>query len=196
MFTGIIEGTGTVVDLRRGRRSARLRIRPSFSTRSLKRGDSVAVNGCCLTVSARQRGSFWSDLSPETLRVTNLGRFPSGARVNLERAVRASDRLGGHLVQGHVDGTGHVLSVKRNHSGVLMEVSVPESLRRFLIHKGSISVDGVSMTVQRFQKGHLTLVVVPHTLKVTNFRDRKAGDRVNLEVDIIGKYIEAFLRIK
>lgn len=194
MFTGIVEGTGVIAKNVRVRKGAHLEIQPNFRLKSLRRGDSIAVNGCCLTVVGRRGRRFAADLSSETLRVTNLGRLRAGERVNLERPVRLSDRLGGHLVQGHIDAEGRVLAARRNGRGLVLEIGFSAPLRRYLIPKGSVAVDGVSMTVNGLKRDRFTLHAIPETLKVTNFRDRREGDLVNLEVDIVGKYIESFLR--
>ena len=193
MFTGLVETTGRIARCLRFRKGARLEIAsPLF----LRRGESVAVNGCCLTVATRRDGRITADLSPETLRVTNLGRLRPGDRVNLERPVRPGGRLGGHLVQGHVDGEGKVLAARGNGRGAVLEIGFPRRLNRYLVRKGSICVDGVSMTIQRLKPDRFSLQVIPETLRLTNFGARRPGDRVNLEVDIVGKYIERFLTRK
>ena len=190
MFTGIVEGTGAV----QGHiQAGQLQLRPSFSVRAIRIGESVSVNGCCLTVTQKRKNLIQADLSPETLKVTNLGKLTPGSHVNLERPVRLSDRLGGHLVSGHVDGIGRILSVKKDSKGSVIEIKIPKNLRRYLIPKGSIAVDGISMTINRLQRDRFDLVVVPHTLRQTNLKDRKRGDWVNLEVDMVGKYIEGLL---
>lgn len=194
MFTGIVAGTGRVDFVTSRGKGRRLGIRPSFSLGRLRLGESVAVNGCCLTVAAKRGSLLEADLSRETLRVTNLGNLRRGDRVNLERPVRLSDRLGGHLVAGHVDGVGRILGVHKNGSGVEIRVGFPASLRRYLIPKGSVAVDGISMTVNRVTSREFTLVVIPHTLRKTNLAVCRRGDPVNLEVDIVGKYIESFVR--
>ena len=196
MFTGLVEETGVLTALRRRRRGATLEIRAPRLGRSLHTGDSIAVNGCCLTVTRRRGDRFTSDLSSETLRRTSFGRLKAGARVNLERPVRLSDRLGGHLVQGHVDGQGTVLSATRNGNGLRVTVGFPKTLRRHLIPKGSVAVDGVSMTVNSLKPDRFGLFVIPETLRRTHFSRLRRGDRVNLEVDFIAKYIESFLKGK
>ncbi len=196
MFTGIVEGTGVLLRLKRCGRSATLKIRLPRSISSCKRGASIAVNGCCLTVTGREGTSFLADLSSETLKRTNLGRLRPGVEVNLERPVRLSDRLGGHLVQGHVDGQGRILSASRNGDGLRVTVGFPKSLRRHFIPKGSVAVDGVSMTVNSLKPDRFDLFVIPETLRRTHFSRLRRGDRVNLEVDFIAKYIESFLKAK
>ena len=192
MFTGLIEGTGKVAQLHRKKNGVTLLIRPPFPLRGLHRGESIAINGCCLTVAGKARGFFQADLSPETLKVTNLGKLATGTLVNLERPVRLADRLGGHLVQGHVDGVGQVRQLRKNGNGIELEISFPRGLRRYLIPKGSITVDGVSLTAHRLKPDRFTLVIIPETLRKTNLGQRQRGDCVNLEVDIVGKYMENF----
>lgn len=194
MFTGIVEGVGCVKKLERRNSSARLIIGLSrkILLRNLKVGDSIAVNGCCLTVAQKSRDGIAADLSGETLRLTNLGQLLPGQWVNLERPMGVRSRFGGHLVQGHVDGVGKILTIRRNNGkGAEIRIGIPSRLRRYLMTKGSIAVDGISMTVHRLRGNYFTLVVIPHTLKSTNLKGRQVGDPVNLEVDIIGKYIES-----
>ncbi|MBI2982452.1 MAG: riboflavin synthase [Deltaproteobacteria bacterium] len=190
MFTGIIEGKGLVAARAHRSKGAILRIKPTFRLHRLKIGESIAVNGCCLTVARKGDSWFEADLSHETLRVTDLGELDVGDCVNLERPVRPVDRLGGHIVQGHIDGVGKILAVEKNGKGSLIKIRLPKKLRSYLIPKGSVAVDGVSMTVNRLGRDQFSLFVIPHTLKVTTLGERQVGDSVNLEVDIIGKYIE------
>ncbi|MBI2082566.1 MAG: riboflavin synthase [Deltaproteobacteria bacterium] len=192
MFSGIVEGKGRVHQLRGSKGKGKLEISSPFSS-SLKRGDSVAVNGCCLTVAHKKGKKIEADLSLETLRITNLGTLKEGDAVNLERPLRPIDRLGGHLVQGHIDGVGTVLSIQKNGKGATFEIGLPRSLCRYLIPKGSIAIDGVSMTINGLKKDRFSLFIIPHTLKVTTLGERRRGDRVNLEVDMVGKYIEKFV---
>jgi riboflavin synthase len=194
MFSGIVEGTGTVLKITQKGKGTRLKIRAPFALASTKIGDSVAVNGCCLTVAAKRGNLFEADLSSETLRVTGLGKLKGGDSVNLERPLRLVDRIGGHLVQGHVDGLGRILNLRRNGSSLEIEIGFPKNLRRYLIPKGSIAVDGISMTVNRLTEKSFTLVVIPHTLRRTNLRSKRVGNPVNLEVDMIGKYVESLMR--
>lgn len=199
MFKGIVEGTGKILKVVPLQKGVRLRIQSPFALKAVKNGDSIAVNGCCLTVVKRnppsppfsKGGSFDADLSHETLRVTNLKDVKVGSLVNLERPLRLSDRIDGHLVQGHVDGVGKILRMKKPGDSWEIDVECPQELRRYVIPKGSITVDGISMTVNRLTPKTFTLVVIPHTFQVTNLKARRAGDPVNLEVDMIGKYIES-----
>ena len=184
MFTGIVEELGTLVS----RRDARIRIGAALVLEDASLGDSIAVNGCCLTVVARADEWSEADLSPETLERTGLVDLVGGDRVNLERPLRLADRLGGHLVQGHVDATAEVLAPVPD-----LRVSVPEGLGRYLVAKGSITVDGVSLTVAELDDTSFTVAVIPHTSEVTNLGGRRVGDRVNLEVDVVAKYVESML---
>ena len=193
MFTGIIEGTGQLVGHVKKGDFLQIVIQPCFPTNALRLGESVAVNGCCLTVAKKTTNHFWTDLSPETIEKTNLARQAPGAEVNLERSLRLQDRLGGHWVQGHVDGLGQIRSIKKRGSFLIFEIQFPKELRRYLVPKGSICIDGISLTVTTLKRDQFSLVVVPHTLAHTNLGKKKRGDLVNLEVDIIGKYVESLL---
>ncbi len=193
MFSGIIEGVGTLLKWEKVKNGARLLIEAPFSLSSTRKGDSIAVNGCCLTVVSRSKNSFAAELSSETLKITSFGKLKPRQRVNLEinleRSLRLSDRLGGHLVQGHVDAVGRVLKIRDQGLSREIKISFPKNLKRYIIPKGSITVDGISMTVVRLTPSSLTLVVVPHTLQQTNLQARQVGDLVNLEVDMVGKYL-------
>jgi riboflavin synthase len=194
MFTGIVEGTGRVLKVSPLKNGKRLSIRSPFALSAAKKGDSIAVNGCCLTVVSKSSKSFDADLSHETLRVTNLKDARVGTLVNIERPLRLSDRIDGHLVQGHVDGVGRILRLRKAGSSWEIEIEVPAGLRRYLIPKGSVAVDGISMTVNRLTPRSFTLVVIHHTFQATNLKARRAGDPVNLEVDMVGKYLESLSR--
>ncbi len=186
MFTGIIEGVGWVQKITFSKGVGRLRVIAPFSLSSTRKGDSMAVNGCCLTLVSKSKTSFEADLSDETLRVTAFDQLKPGDLVNLERPLRLSDRLGGHLVQGHVDSIGHISRI----GPISFEIVFPQRLRRYLIPKGSVAVDGISMTVNHLTAKSFTLVVIPHTLKSTNLKAKRVGDPVHLEVDMVGKYVE------
>jgi len=194
MFKGIVEGAGRVLKVSSLKNGLRFSIQVPFTLKAVKTGDSIAVNGCCLTVVAKTKKSFDADLSHETLRVTNLRAIKTGALVNLERPLRLADRIDGHLVQGHVDGVGKILRIKNPGDSWEIEVECPKALRRYVIPKGSITVDGISMTVNRLTPKAFTLVVIPHTFQTTNLKARRAGDPVNLEVDMVGKYLESLSR--
>ncbi len=191
MFTGLIEEVGTVVSLRRSPRGARLEVRCGL--KDLELGESVSVNGACQTVAALSRDGFVCDLLPETLRATNLGKLRAGSRVNLERALRPGDRLGGHIVNGHVDGTGRVVSISKRPARI--ELIVPEELFRYIVPKGSVALDGVSLTVGPDPAGgRFEVFIIPHTWEHTNLGNLVRGSEVNVEIDIVAKYIEAFGR--
>jgi len=193
MFTGIIEGLGGIEKLTRVPGGLRARILWPRAAGDLALGDSVAVDGVCLTVVARARNWFEADVSPETLKRTTLGSLRAGARVNLERPLAASGRLGGHFVQGHVDGKGKMKSVRRAHDFSEMTFSYPAAWRGMLVEKGSVAVNGVSLTVAGLTKREFKVALIPHTLKLTNLGGLKPGAAVNLEVDILAKYVKALL---
>lgn len=189
MFTGLIEAVGTVNALEpRGDEAARLVLDAPFA-RELALGESVAVNGCCLTVTGKE-GVISFDLLMETLNRTSLGDLKAGSRVNLERALRADGRFGGHFVQGHVDTTAEVLAAERKGQDLNLEIAIPSGGSRYFIEKGSIAVNGISLTVASLGEDRFGLWIIPHTLQETNIGDLKAGDRVNLEYDLIAKYAE------
>jgi riboflavin synthase len=192
MFTGIVEGTGTVAALAVAAdgSGARLEVDAPFLTGGLRLGESVAVNGCCVTVAETTAGGFAADLVAETLRRTALGGLAAGASVNLERPLAVGGRLGGHLVQGHVDGVASVLHRTPVGDGEEVRVELPPDLARYVVEKGSIAVDGVSLTVAGVGPGWFAVALVPHTLAVTTLGDRRPGDLLQLEVDVVAKYVE------
>ncbi len=192
MFTGLIESLGTVVSLEEKGEQARLCIAiPFYGELSL--GDSVAVNGCCLTVSEISGQEIAFDVLAQTLRVTSLGKLSAGSVVNLERALRVGDRLGGHFVQGHVDGTGVILALEENGQDHVVEVSLPADIHRLCVGKGSISIDGISLTIAELKAESAVFWITPHTFAHTNLRDAKAGDTVNLEADMLAKHVAALM---
>ena len=193
MFTGIIEELGVVEKLEDQGDAVRLTVRGPQVTVDAQLGDSVAVNGCCLTVAGRDGETFTADVMRETLDKTSLGVLEAGGRVNLERAVTATTRLGGHIVQGHVDGTGTVVRREPSEHWELVEVSLPCELSRYLVDKGSITVDGVSLTVVSVSDERFSVSLIPETLARTNLGHKQPGDPVNLEVDVIAKYVERLL---
>jgi len=195
MFTGLIEEVGHVVAIERADRSARLTIGCREVVTELPLGASVAVDGCCVTATTVSEDAFTVDLMLETMRVTALGELEVGDAVNLERALRVGDRLGGHLVQGHVDGVGEVVAVEDVPGTRLVSVRIPVDLARYLVVKGSLCVAGVSLTVARLDGDVATIGLIPHTLGMTNLAALKAGDRVNLEVDVVAKYVERMLAV-
>lgn len=195
MFTGIVEECGTVVAREDLPDAARLSVRGPLVTADASPGDSIAVSGCCLTVVERDGEVFTADVMHETLRRTSLGRLAPGSPVNLERAALPTTRMGGHLVQGHVDGVGEVVRRTPSAHWELVEVAVPPALRRYVVEKGSIAVDGVSLTVASVDDaaGTLTVSLIPETLARTTLGSASVGDEVNLEVDVVAKYVERLL---
>jgi riboflavin synthase len=194
MFTGIVEGMGHVTSIQARPDGARMRIRAGALADGAAVGESIAVNGVCLTMVELGPGEFAADLAAETLRRTTLGRLRPGDPVNLERPLRLDQRLGGHIVQGHVDGVGTIALVRPEGDGVWMEIDAPGSLARYIAEKGSIAVDGVSLTVAAAGPGgRFAVALIPHTLAVTTLGRRGPGDSVNLEVDIVAKYVERLL---
>ena len=193
MFTGIVEAVGTVVqiDLEEDCVDLVVRVTPEFS--SVKVGDSVAINGCCLTVTAVDGARLSFQAVPETLRLTSLGARAPGDRVNLERAMRADARFDGHIVQGHVDGTGRIRSLRRAGSDVLLRTECGSELAHQLVPRGSITLDGVSLTVIDPDASGFTVALIQHTLAVTTLGERQDGDSVNLELDVLGKYVLRYL---
>ena len=194
MFTGIIETTGRLERQESQGAGARLTLSTARPLRRLAIGESIAVNGACMTVTTIRGGRFTVDASPETLRRTTLGRLTPGTRVNLERALRMGDRLGGHLVQGHVDGVGRLETIRPDGDWVVYRFGAPRSLAPYLIEKGSIAVDGVSLTVFGCRGPSFTVALIPHTLAKTTLGERRPGDRVNLEADVLLKHVQSMLR--
>ena len=196
MFTGIIEAAGKIESIEHGPDGGRLRVSlvgaPAIAAET-KLGDSISVNGCCLTVVEFTSDHFSADLSGETLRRTSLGEKKPGDVVNLERPLAAGGRLGGHFVQGHVDGVGRVTQLAPEGNNWWLSVSVPEDLRRYVAEKGSIAIDGISLTVAKWQDGIADFAIIPFTYEETNVRAMATGNGVNLEVDILAKYVESLL---
>jgi riboflavin synthase len=196
MFTGITERVGKIESLERGADGGELRVSLVGAREiaaEIKLGDSVSVNGCCLTVAKFDAQAFSADLSGETLRRTSFGEKKIGDLVNLERPLAASARLGGHFVQGHVDGVGRVAKLAAEGNNWWLSVDVPEDLRRYVAEKGSIAIDGISLTVARWQAGVADFAIIPFTYEHTNVRAMAAGNAVNLECDILAKYVESLL---
>jgi riboflavin synthase len=197
VFTGIVEELGEVVGIDRSGDSARLRVRGPLVTGDAGRGDSIAINGVCLTVTAARDGEFSADVMGETLNRSTLGALTPGATVNLERPMRPDGRLGGHIVQGHVDGTGTVLERRPATGWEVVRISVPPELARFLVEKGSVAVDGISLTISALSEmtgeHWFEVSLIPETLARTTLGRRQPGEVVNLEVDMIAKYVERLL---
>lgn len=197
MFTGIVEEAGTVERIRPTAKSVELTVRVAATGRGLKPGGSLAVNGCCLTaVNVSTRGKtklVQFDLLQETWRLTNLQFAKPGSLVNLERPLRADGELGGHFVTGHIDGTGKIIRWERAGQDHVLDIAAPPAVMRYVVHKGSIAVDGISLTVAGVQKNNFRIWIIPHTYEITALRERKVGDAVNLEADLLGKYAEKFI---
>ncbi len=189
MFTGIVEEVGHVAKIS----DKAMTVRASKVLEDVKLGDSIAVNGACLTSVDFSKSEFSVDLSPETMRRTSLGQLSVGGLVNLERALLAGDRMGGHIVQGHVDGTGRVMSIKEDGDSIIFRIRVPKRLNRYIVEKGFVAVDGISLTVVKRGASSFTLAVIPYTRENTNLSAVSVGDRVNLEADILAKYVESLL---
>ncbi len=194
MFTGIIEEVGSVIKVVRGGMNAGVEIACAVVTSDVKNGDSIAVNGICLTVTSFTQKSFTADASEETLNRTSLKGLAPGRPVNLERAMMADSRFGGHMVQGHVDGVGYILERVRKGDFWDITVEIPENLRRFVPEKGSVAVDGVSLTVAEDLGSAVRIAVIPHTFLSTNMTGLMPGDAVNIEVDLVARYLEKLLK--
>ena len=194
MFTGLIEDLGTLRDIRTGADQARLTVATGLPMAELTLGESIAVNGVCLTVTSFGDGAFSADVSPETMACTTLGDLSRGARVNLERALRLSGRLGGHLVTGHIDGQGRIVERRKDGNAWRFKFQTDVAVSAFLVAKGSITIDGISLTVNEVSEDTFSLAIIPLTLSKTTLQDRNVGDTVNVETDLIGKYVARFLQ--
>jgi riboflavin synthase len=197
MFTGIIEDVGTITRVGSGPEGGRvLAVRTAFDPSTLAVGDSIANSGVCLTVTHLEGATFSVDVGPETLARTTLGALTAGSRVNLERSVTLDKRLGGHLVQGHVDAVGRVARIEKRENAFDFEIEAPEEVLRLAIPRGSIAVDGISLTVTGRSNGAFSVSIIPHTLRVTTIHEKKVGDGVNLEADLIARYVAGLLDFK
>ena len=194
MFTGIIEGLGTIGAIRPAGQGKRMTVEADYALDGTEIGDSVAVNGACLTVVKISDSKFEVDLSPETLATSTFAKARQGDRLNLERAMRLSDRIDGHLVLGHVDGIGIIEQREKMGNAIGLTIAVPEALSRYMIHKGSVAVDGISLTINTCKFKSFTVSIIPHTGGLTTIGTKKKGDAVNIETDMIGKYVERFIR--
>jgi riboflavin synthase len=190
MFTGLIEDVGTVAALRIKNRSAVLTVKTKLPLRTMPKGASIAVNGACLTVVKKTKRSFTVDVSPETLSRINLETLAVGDPVNLEQPMRLAERLGGHLVTGHIDGMARVVAIAKEGAFTVVTFAIPTALGRLLVAKGSVAVDGISLTVNACRKNRFSVAIIPFTLQHTNLRGRRVGDKVNIETDLIGKYVQ------
>lgn len=195
MFTGLVESTGKIVRRTMNGEAGKLIVEPQKSFSELEKGESIAVNGACLTLEEGMNGGpLVFHVLRETFSRTNLGSLPAGSTVNLERALRAGGRLGGHIVTGHIDGTARILSIRRRRSDMEIEIEIPEALADGFVEKGSVAVDGISLTLAAVSGDRFRIGIIPITWEETALRDRKPGDFVNLETDLIGKYVAAYLK--
>lgn len=194
MFTGIVQEPGKILKIQKTKGKTRFEIVSKIVASQLKIGSSVSVNGVCLTVVKRGKNSFEVEAVPETLKRTNLGDLKKGETVNLEPSLRLGEELGGHFVMGHVDGTGKILDIKKEGDSILMEIKTPKELIKYIPFKGSIACDGISLTIAKIKKGSFVVALIPHTLKVTNLSKKKVGDRINLEVDMVTRYLERLIK--
>ncbi len=194
MFTGIVEELGEIISITHGEKSARLSVKCPLVSSDASLGDSIAINGCCLTVIEIGENMLSFDAVPETLRCTNLGDLKPGDLVNLERPMMLNGRLGGHFVQGHIDGVGKIHSVVKEDNALVISIEIEKELQKYLISKGSITVDGISLTVAKLEDYGFSVWIIPHTSHVTTMGRRHPGDRVNIECDMLGKYIERLVQ--
>lgn len=193
MFTGIIEEIGKIQGIKKGVNSAILFVQASEIMEDIHLGDSIAVNGVCLTVTSISSTGFTADVMNETLNCSSFGNLKIGSPVNLERAMAANSRFGGHIVSGHIDGTGTVSDIRRDDNAVWYTIKTPLPVLRYIIEKGSIAIDGISLTVARVYKDSFSVSIIPHTASLTTLSKRRVGDAVNLENDCIGKYVERLI---
>ncbi len=195
MFTGLIEEVGTVISLSKGKGTRRLTVAARRLPREMKKGDSIAVSGVCLTAVDLKRGSLAFDLAEETLARTSLSRLAEGTQVNLELPMKADGRMGGHVVQGHVDGVARFLGLQRieGKDDYWLRLEIPAELAKYVVFKGSIALEGISLTVAKIENTEVTIAIIPHTFEMTNLKQFKPGDPMNIEVDILAKYAEKML---
>lgn len=196
MFTGLIEEVGTLHSIEQGAKEYQLKIKASTVLSDVHIGDSIAVNGVCLTVTAFDRTWFQADVMPETLKATALNTLKVGSKVNLERAMTANRRFGGHFVSGHVDGTGRIIHIQPVRNAVYFRIALDERLLKYLIPKGSVAVDGISLTVVDVTEKDFSVSIIPHTLASTNLHAKQVGDLVNIECDMLAKYIERMFQLR
>jgi riboflavin synthase len=193
MFTGIIEEVGTIKSIKKGEKSAQLRIQGDVIFQDLHLGDSVAVNGVCLTVTGFENHIFTADVMHETLSRSSLSDLKNGKPVNLERAMPANGRFGGHIVSGHIDGIGKIITIEKDDNAIWYTIDTSPSVIKYIVEKGSIAIDGISLTVAKVSKNNFSVSIIPHTARFTTLNQKTIGDIVNLENDVVGKYIEKFL---
>lgn len=194
MFTGIVEEMGSIAGIQRGAKSAVLTIQAEKVFEDIHVGDSIALNGVCLTVTSFSGNTYTADVMNETLKRSSLGSLTIGSKVNLERAMAANGRFGGHIVSGHIDGTGTIKKVEKDDNAIWYTIAASENLMKYIVEKGSIAIDGISLTVARRSDVDFSISMIPHTAKETVLSQKKPGDIVNLENDVVGKYIEQFMQ--
>lgn len=194
MFTGLIEEIGEIKSIEKGTKSARITIKAEKILEGTKLGDSIATNGVCLTVTEFNKSSFSVDVMAETIRSSNLGKLKPGSLVNLERALRVNDRLGGHIVSGHIDGVGTIIDFNKEENATWVSIGTTADILKYIVHKGSISIDGVSLTVAYVDENIFKVSIIPHTKDETTLLIKKIGDEVNLECDMLSKYVEKLLK--
>ena len=194
MFTGIIEEVGTIGSIRRGGKSIALEVQANRVLDGTRVGDSIAVGGVCLTVTALHEHSFTADVMPETVKRTTLNHLKPGSKINLERALRLSDRLGGHLVSGHIDGIGRIVERRREENAEWFRIDAGQEVLRYVVGKGSVAIDGISLTVVKADSRSFTISIIPLTQEVTTILQKRSGEQVNIECDIIGKYVEKLVK--
>ena len=195
MFTGIVEEIGTITHIKNGVKSSKLIINCNKVLETTEIGDSICTNGVCLTVTNINKGTFEADVMAETIRKSNLNTFKIGSKVNLERALSLSTRLGGHLVSGHIDGIGYIKDLKKEDSSIWITIKTSADILRYIVYKGSITIDGISLTIAYVDDDVFKVSIIPHTLQQTILSSKNIGDSVNLECDMIGKYVEKLLGI-
>ena len=193
MSTGIIEEIGIIRNIVKGSRSIKLTITAKKVLENTNLGDSIAVNGVCLTVTALGKDGFTADVMPESMSKTNMGRLKPGDRVNLERALTLSSRLGGHIVSGHIDGVGDIINMEKDDNAVRVTLTSVPKVMKYIVSEGSVALDGVSLTVAHLGDNDFTVSLIPHTAQVTTLLDKKVGDKLNIENDVVGKYVERLL---
>lgn len=193
MFTGIVEEIGTVKNIIKGSRSIKLAIAAQKVLENTNLGDSIAVNGVCLTVTALGKNGFTADVMPESMSKTNMGKLKPGDRVNLERALTLASRLGGHIVSGHIDGVGEIIDMEKDDNAVRVTLTASSKVMKYIVSEGSVALDGVSLTVAHLGESDFTVSLIPHTTQVTTLLDKKVGDKLNVENDVVGKYVERLL---
>lgn len=193
MFTGIVEELGTVRGIAAGAKSGKITIAAQTVLTDLHIGDSIAVNGICLTVISFDKNGFVADVMPETVQRTAFAQLKSGSRVNLERALTLSSRLGGHIVSGHIDGVGTIAELQADDNAVIIRITAERPILKYIIQKGSVTIDGISLTVVEAQADWFSVSVIPHTREVTSLSGKKTGSKVNIETDLIGRYVERFV---